>query len=73
MRRPRFTPPLWLGGGTPPPSKASALKPVLVLSQITKILHVLAQLPPVVIDLARRLERAGVESLLARDLRARLN
>ena len=31
------------------------------------------ELPPIVIDLARRLERAGVESLLARDLRARLN
>ena len=31
------------------------------------------ELPPIVIDLAGRLERAGVESLLARDLRARLN
>ena len=31
------------------------------------------ELPQVVIDLARRLERAGVESLIARDLRARLN
>ena len=30
------------------------------------------ELPPPVIDLARRLERAGVESLVARDLRARL-
>ena len=29
------------------------------------------ELPPPVIDLARRLERAGVESLVARDLRAR--
>ena len=31
------------------------------------------ELPQTVIDLARRLERAGVESLIARDLRARLN
>ena len=31
------------------------------------------ELPQVVIDLARRLERAGVESLIARDLHARLN
>ena len=31
------------------------------------------ELPPAVVDLARRLERAGVESLLSRDLRARLN
>ena len=31
------------------------------------------ELPQTVIDLARRLERAGVESLVARDLRARLN
>ena len=30
------------------------------------------ELPPPVIDLARRLERAGVASLVARDLRARL-
>ena len=30
------------------------------------------ELPPPVIDLARRLEGAGVESLLARDLRERL-
>ena len=31
------------------------------------------ELPQTVIDLARRLERAGVESLIAPDLRARLN
>ena len=32
------------------------------------------ELPPAVVDLARRLERAGVvEALLSRDLRARLN
>ena len=31
------------------------------------------ELPPTVIDLSRRLERAGVESLLSRDLRARLS
>jgi hypothetical protein len=31
------------------------------------------ELPQIVIDLARRLERTGVESLIARDLRARLN
>ena len=31
------------------------------------------ELPQTVIDLARRLERAGVESFVARDLRARLN
>ena len=31
------------------------------------------ELPPAMVDLARRLERAGVESLLSRDLRARLN
>ena len=29
-------------------------------------------LPPTVIDIARRLERAGIESLVALDLRARL-
>ncbi len=31
------------------------------------------ELPPTVIDLSRRLERAGVESLLSRDLRAHLS